>query len=297
MSEQAQTAQTKEARDERIRAMVIAWLREAFETGDYRLLNRGGATPSKDYYIQIRNRTEADLRELRMKVEIYKDGVLADTVTAKTGASGIAAGEVGQMAFFTKETRFSSMKALPDTVEYKTDWVPGQVMEVKEKGRRLSKRKKKKLSQAFQAGAGDLLRDKKGEYLRRLGRLKETAADEEIRKGLEGLIPILEKIFARVEELPGSEEEIKRLLDRYLPMIINPAESYQSYAGKDITGEDMDDLREEVISGIRLVTEACENLLNRLYEDGIVDASTDISVLKMMLKQDGLLDPDIPKDR
>ena len=95
MSEQAQTAQTKEARDERIRAMVIAWLREAFETGDYRLLNRGGATPSKDYYIQIRNRTEADLRELRMKVEIYKDGVLADTVTAKTGASGIAAGESG----------------------------------------------------------------------------------------------------------------------------------------------------------------------------------------------------------
>ena len=45
------------------------------------------------------------------------------------------------------------------------------------------------------------------------------------------------------------------------------------------------------------LTEACENLLNRLYEDGIVDASTDISVLKMMLKQDGLLDPDIPKDR
>ena len=51
----------------------------------------------------------------------------------------------------------------------------------------------------------------------------------------------------------------------------------------------------EVISGIKLVSEACGNLLNRLYEDGIVDASTDISVLKMMLKQDGLLGSDFEK--
>ena len=76
-------------------------------------------------------------------------------------------------------------------------------------------------------------------------------------------------------------------------MIINPAESYQSYAKKGITGDDMDELKGEVQSGIKLVSEACTNLLNRLYEDGIVDASTDISVLEMMLKQDGLLDPDL----
>ena len=109
----------------------------------------------------------------------------------------------------------------------------------------------------------------------------------------ESIIPNLEKVFATVDENPGSEQEIKRLIDRYLPMIINPAESYQAYAAKGIAGEDMDELREEVINGIRLVTEACTNLLNRLFEDGIVDASTDISVLEMMLKQDGLLDTEI----
>ena len=96
-------------------------------------------------------------------------------------------------------------------------------------------------------------------------------------------------------EVPGSETEIKRLTDRYLPMIINSTDSYLSYAKKNITGEDMADLKSEVVSGIRLVSEACTNLLNRLYEDGIVDASTDISVLKMLLKQDGLLGSDILK--
>ncbi|MBQ6402217.1 MAG: hypothetical protein IJI20_08035 [Firmicutes bacterium] len=294
MSEQTNPEQERE---KAIRRMVIAWLRESFETGDYRLLNRGGKTRSRDYYLQLRNRTEADLRELRVQLEIYKDGVLTETVTAKTGANGIRSGEVGQLAFFTKEIYFSSLKVLPETVTYKTDWIPGKVMATQEKERRLpKKRKKKKNSPQFQVSTADLLREKREEYLRRLGELKEATDDEEIRAGLEELIPLIEQIFARVEEAPGTETEIKRLTDRYLPMIINSAESYQSYTKKNIDGEDMDDLKEEVISGLKLVNEACGNLLTRLYEDGIVDASTDITVLKMMLKQDGLLDSDLPKE-
>ena len=142
-------------------------------------------------------------------------------------------------------------------------------------------------------GAAVLLKGKRDEYIRRLNQLKEQSGDEEIFQGLEKFIPLLEKIFAAVEENPGSEQEIKRLIDRYLPMIINPAEAYQAYVQKGIAGEEMDDLRGEVINGIKLVSEACTNLLNRLFEDGIVDASTDISVLEMMLKQDGLLGSDI----
>ena len=283
---------SKEERDARVKATVVAWLAESFETGDYRLLNRGGKNRSRDFYLQIRNRTDADLRELRVKLEIYKDGVLAETVTARTGANGIKSGEVGQLAFFTKEIYFSDLKILPETVTFKTDWMPGKVMETQEKSRKLSG-KKKKHSPEFQVGAAHALKNKKTEYLIRLNKLKEARADDEISKGLETLIPLLERIFAGVEENPGSEQEIKRLMDRYLPMIINPAESYMTYAAKGITGEDMEDLRGEVINGISLMSEAAANLLNRLYEDGIVDASTDISVLEMMLKQDGLLDPDI----
>ena len=285
---------TKEDRDAKVKETVMNWLAESFATGDYRLLNRGGKTRSRDFYLQVRNRTDADLRELQVKLEIYKDGALVETVTAKTGANGIKAGEVGQLAFFTKEIYFSDLKILPETVAFKSDWMPGKVMETQEKSRKLSRKKKKnKHSPEFQVGAAAVLRGKKDEYLRRLKGLKEQSEDPEISSGLDALIPQLEKIFKTVEENPGSEQEIKRLIDRYLPMIINPAESYQTYVQKGITGEDMDDLKGEVINGIKLVNEACANLLNRLYEDGIVDASTDISVLEMMLRQDGLLDPDL----
>lgn len=284
----------KEERDAKVKETVVLWLKETFETGDYRLLNRGGKVRSKDFYLQVRNRTDADLRELQVKLEIYKDGVLAETVTAKTGANGIKSGEVGQLAFFTKEIYFSDLKILTDTVSFKTDWIPGKVMETQEKSRKIPKKKKKpKHSPEFQVGAADMLKGKRQEYLRRLTHLREQSEDEDIRRGLDELTPVLEKLFASVDENPGSEQEIKRLIDRYLPMIINPAESYHEYAKKGITGEDMDDLKSEVINGIKLVNEACGNLLNRLYEDGIVDASTDISVLEMMLKQDGLLGSDL----
>ena len=180
-------------------------------------------------------------------------------------------------------------------MDYKTDWVPGQVMEDPGEGPAAFEEKKKKFSEAIPRRNGRSAETRSGGVSAQAGQAEGDGRRREIRKGLEELIPIVEKIFARGGGGPGSETEIKRLTDRYLPMIINSTESYLSYAKKNITGEDMDDLKEEVISGIALVTEACTNLLNRLYEDGIVDASTDISVLKMMLKQDGLLGSDIRK--
>ena len=180
MSEQ-NTSQniSMEERDAKVRETVIRWLDESFATGDYRLLNRGGKTRSKDFYLQMRNRTEADLRELQLKLEIYKDGILAETVTAKTGANGIKAGEVGQLAFFTKEIYFSELKALTDTVSFKTDWIPGKIMPTQEKERKLPRKKKKsKHSPQFQIGAADILKGKKSEYLRRLTQLKEQSEDE-----------------------------------------------------------------------------------------------------------------------
>ena len=294
---EAGSAQASEM-EEKIRQTVLAWLKDAFEGGKYTLGNNGSAAPSRDHYLEIRNTTNVDLRELRMQMEIYKDGIKVDQVTAKTGASGIRSGQTGRLTFFSKQQYFSALKILPDTVTYKADWIPEQVMQSQEPKTGLAfwKRKKKpQTSEAFRVGTGDLLKTRRNEYVQKLEALKTQSPDDQVRQGLENLIPIVEQIFQRVAEGPGTETEIKRLTDRYLPMIITSTESYLSYVKKDITGEDMDDLKEEVISGIGLVTEACGNLRNRLYEDGIVDASTDISVLKMLLQQDGLLDSEFGK--
>ena len=205
-NQETNTTSAVNAIDEEIRQKVIAWLRDTFENGKYRLGNLGTVAPSKDYFLEITNTTNLDLRQLQMKIEIYKDQIKVDQVTARTGADGIKSGKTGQLSFFTGQTGFSSLKVLPETVTYKADWIPDQVMETRPKKKRLFGGKKKpNVSEAFRVGTGDLLKTKRNEYVQKLDDLKNQTTDEEIRKGLEQLIPIVQNIFRRVAEIPGSE--------------------------------------------------------------------------------------------
>lgn len=291
MGEQTNTvSDARQELDQQIRQTVLAWLKDLFGNGRYKLGNLGSGGSSRDHYLEVTNATNVDLRQLQMQIEIYKGQIKVDQVTAKTTVSGIRAGQAGRITFFTRETGFTGLKLLPDTVTYKADWTPEQPLQ-KEKKRGWFGRRKDKGQQVFQVGSQQE-KSADADDAQRLEQLADQARgmkEEEIAGLLDQLVPLVKNIFKRAKEVPDSEEDLKGLTNRYLPMIISSTQSYLSYAGREVTGEDMEDLKADVISGIRMVTEACSNLLNRLYEDGIVDASADVSVLKMLLKQDGLL--------
>ena len=48
----------------------------------------------------------------------------------------------------------------------------------------------------------------------------------------------------------------------------------------------------EIDKTMDIINEAFLKLLDNMYEDKVIDISSDISVLKTMLKQEGLLDDD-----
>ena len=52
------------------------------------------------------------------------------------------------------------------------------------------------------------------------------------------------------------------------------------------------EIKKQLISLIDSVTEASDNLLERLYEDDIMDITTDIQSLQTTLSSKGLLDSD-----
>ena len=56
--------------------------------------------------------------------------------------------------------------------------------------------------------------------------------------------------------------------------------------------EQADAIKTQLISLIDSVTEASENLLERLHEDDIMDITTDITKLQTTLASKGLLDSD-----
>ena len=56
--------------------------------------------------------------------------------------------------------------------------------------------------------------------------------------------------------------------------------------------EQADEIKAQLISLIDSVTEASENLLEKLHEDDIMDITTDIKMLQTTLASKGLLDSD-----
>ncbi len=143
--------------------------------------------------------------------------------------------------------------------------------------------------------------------------------DSEIKLKLKTLRTITKKIDERVEQVPELEKQVKDFREKYYPEVVRLTDDYNEKIadmGKietelvkeevttDSTGapllntnpnylqEQADEIKAQLISLIDSVTEASENLLEKLHEDDIMDITTDIKMLQTTLASKGLLDSD-----
>jgi hypothetical protein len=142
--------------------------------------------------------------------------------------------------------------------------------------------------------------------------------DPEIKSKLKALRTVTKKIDARVEEVPELEKQVKDFREKYYPEVVRLTDDYnqkiadmgkmgteqQAEVTTDSSGapvlntnpnylqEQADEIKAQLISLIGTVTEASENLLERLHEDDIMDITTDIKMLQTTLASKGLLDSD-----
>ena len=143
--------------------------------------------------------------------------------------------------------------------------------------------------------------------------------DSEIKGKLKTLRSITQKIDARVEEVPELEDQVKDFREKYYPEVVRLTDQYnekiadlgkigseiqkgevtESASGAPVINsnpnylqEQADDIKKQLISLIDSVTEASENLLEKLHEGDILDISTDIQMLQTTLASKGLLDSD-----
>ena len=143
--------------------------------------------------------------------------------------------------------------------------------------------------------------------------------DSELKLKLKTLRTITRKIDERVEQVPELEKQVKDFREKYYPEVVRLTDDYNEKIadmGKietelvkeevttDSTGapvlntnpnylqEQADEIKDQLISLIDSVTEASENLLEKLHEDDIMDITTDIKMLQTTLASKGLLDSD-----
>lgn len=143
--------------------------------------------------------------------------------------------------------------------------------------------------------------------------------DAEIKAKLKELRTITKKIDARVEEVPELEKQVKDFREKYYPEVVRLTDDYndkiadlaakpsgsaagevtESASGAPVLNtnpnyleEQAAEIKTQLISLIDSVTEASENLLEKLHEDDIMDITTDIKMLQTTLANKGLLDSD-----
>lgn len=109
---------------------------------------------------------------------------------------------------------------------------------------------------------------------------------------LSGKLDILEnkcaEIFRAVYDKPNRASQIRKFMDYYLPTTLKMVKGYRMLDERGITGQDAIYARNRIDDALLVVLQGCEKMLDKLYQDDVLDLTTDIDVLEQMLKRDGL---------
>ena len=132
-------------------------------------------------------------------------------------------------------------------------------------------------------------------YIEQIENIKNELYKEEIAVKLDKLGNISNQILVQVEKNPNKIQEVNKFINHYLPITIKLINSYKDINNQSVQGENIENAKLEIEKSIDLINSAFENLLDDLYEDVVLDISTDISVLKTLFKQEGLTEDDFKK--
>ena len=133
------------------------------------------------------------------------------------------------------------------------------------------------------------------EYLKRIRASNQAIPEQEISRKISQMELLVQKIFDRVKEDPGSLEDIRKLMEYYLPTTVKLLDAYQQLESQPVQGENIKNSKEEIEKTLDTLNVAFEKLLDSLFEDVAWDVSTDISVLHTMLAQEGLTEDGFKK--
>lgn len=130
-------------------------------------------------------------------------------------------------------------------------------------------------------------------YINDIHRANDAIPDEVMSDKLYRLEDIMRRIFTTAKEHPDSASDLRRLMDYYLPTTDKLLKAYIDLDQQPYGGENIDNTKKQIEDAMDTINDAFEQLLDSMYADMAWDVSSDISVMKTMLRQDGLAGDDL----
>lgn len=129
-------------------------------------------------------------------------------------------------------------------------------------------------------------------YIRKIHACNDALPGREISAKISRMELLVDRIFDRVEQNPELVTDISRMMDYYLPTTVKLLEAYEDLDAEPVQGENIISSKKEIEKTLDTLNIAFEKLLDSLFQDTAWDVSSDISVLEMMLAQEGLTKDD-----
>lgn len=136
---------------------------------------------------------------------------------------------------------------------------------------------------------------KDAQYILKIREANDALPEEDISQKLQQLETIIGKIFACVEQRPQKLPEIRRFLNYYLPTTLKLVTAYREFSEQPVQGSNIQNAKNTIKQTLDTVNDAFAKLLDGLYQDDVLDISSDASVLETMLAQEGLTGGDFEK--
>ena len=138
--------------------------------------------------------------------------------------------------------------------------------------------------------AVDGIIEKGQELLKAIREENDKIPDPALSENMDEIDRTAREIFRTVAEQPQKAPQIRRFMDYYLPTTLKMLQGYSKMNERNVTGQRAEETRRQIENATQVVVKAFKKQLNNLYQDDILDISTDVEVLETLLKSDGLVD-------
>ena len=124
--------------------------------------------------------------------------------------------------------------------------------------------------------------------LSEMGRIYMSVQDPEVRKKINEIMRITDKIIQDAIDDPSDIPQIKKFMNYYLPTTIKLLNAYDRMSAQGIEGENLSKSMSNINEMLDSVIEAYKKRLDSLFADQALDIETDIAVMNTMLAREGL---------
>ncbi|MGN0400588.1 MAG: 5-bromo-4-chloroindolyl phosphate hydrolysis family protein [Blautia sp.] len=158
-----------------------------------------------------------------------------------------------------------------------------------EESRRLSQEQEEKaVARAGMSEEAQKVIEQGNDYIEQIRRSNESIPGVDISNKMYHLENVIRRIFKRVEQHPELIGDLHKFMDYYLPTTVKLLKAYEELDKQPVEGDNIKTAKKEIENTLDTINVAFENLLDSFFKDTAWDVSTDISVLKTMLAQEGL---------